>query len=99
MNQNKKKMSNFLNTYHMENIVKQKTCLKNPDRPSCINLILTNSFRSSQDTCTVETGFSDFHKLFVTAFKLYFPKQKPNRSEPVYELSKLYVFNIESDHF
>ena len=109
-----KNMSNFLNTYHLKNIVKQKTCFKNPDRPSCINLILTNFSRSFQDTCTVETGLSDFHKLVVTVLKLYFPKQKPNiqtfrdykrfqnglfRSELDYELSKLDVCNLELEHF
>ena len=73
-----KNMSNFRNTYHLKNIVKQTTCFKNPDRPSCIDLILANSSRSFQDTCTVETGLSDFHKLVVTVLKLYFSKQKPN---------------------
>ena len=77
MNQ-KKKTSNFLNIYRLKNIVKQKTCFKNPERPSCIDLILTNSSRSFQDTCTIETGLSDFHKLLVTVLKLYFLKQKPN---------------------
>ena len=109
-----KNMSNFLNTDHLKNIVKQKTCFKNPERPSCIDLILTNSSRSFQDTCTVETGLSDFHKLVVTVLKLYFHKQKPNiqnfrhyktfqndlfRSELDYELSKLDVYNLESEHF
>ena len=98
----------------MKNIVKQNTCFKNPDRPSCINLILTNCSTSFQDTCTVETGPSDFHKLVVTVLKLYFPKQKPNiqafrdykrfqidlfRSELDYELSKLNVCNLELEHF
>ena len=109
-----KNVSNFLNTYHLKNIVKQKICFKNPDRPSCIDLILTNFSRSFQDTCTVETGFSNFHKLVVTVLKLYFPKQKPNiqtfrdyerfqndlfRSELYYELSKLDVCNLELEHF
>ena len=113
MNQ-KKRMSNFLNTYHLKNIVKQKTCFKNPVRPSCIDLILTNSSRSFQDTCTVETGLLDFHKLVVTVLKLYFPKKNPNiqtfrdykrfqndllRSELDYELSKLYVCNLQLEHF
>ena len=109
-----KNVSNFLNTYHLKNIVKQKICFKNPDRPSCIDLILTNFSRSFQDTCTVETGFSNFHKLVVTVLKLYFPKQKLNiqtfrdyerfqndlfRSELYYELSKLDVCNLELEHF
>ena len=70
-------MSNILNTYHLKNIVKQKTCFKNPDRPTCIDFILTNSSRSFQDTCTVETGLSDFHNLVVTDLKLYFPNKNP----------------------
>ena len=60
-----KSMSNFLNTYHLKNIVKQKTCFKNPERPSCIDLILSNSSRSFQDSFTVKTGLSDFHKLLL----------------------------------
>ena len=42
----KKKTSNFLNSCHLKNIVKQKTYFKNPDRPTCIDLNLTNSSRS-----------------------------------------------------
>ena len=68
-------MSNILNTYHLKNIFKQKACFKNPDRPTCIDFILTNSSRSFQDTCTVETGLSDFHNLVVTDLKLYFPNK------------------------
>ena len=64
-----KNRSNFLNTYNLKNIVKQKTCFKNPDRPTCIDLILTNSSRTFQDTYAVETGLSDFHKLVVTVLK------------------------------
>ena len=69
INQKKKNRSNFLNTYNLKNIVKQKTCFKNPDRPTCIDLILTNSSRTFQDTYAVETGLSDFHKLVVTVLK------------------------------
>ena len=72
-------MSNFLlNTYHLKDIIKQKTCYKNPDRPTCINLILTNSSRSFQDTYAVDTELSDFHKLVVTVLKLYFLEHKLN---------------------
>ena len=68
-------MSIFLNTYNWKNIVKQKTCLKIPDGPTCIDLILTNSSRSFQDACFLETGLSNFDKLVVTVFKLYSLKQ------------------------
>ena len=97
----------------MKNIVKQKTCFKNLDRPTCIDLILTKSSRSFQDTCTVETGLTDFHKLVVTVLELYFPKQKPYiktfwdykrfqndllRSEFDYKLSKRDVCKLEFEH-
>ena len=85
---------------------KKKTC-QFPNFP-------TNSCRSFQDNCNVETGLSDFHKLVVTVLKLDFPKQKPNiqtfrdyerfqndlfRSELDYKLSKLDVCNLEFEHF
>ena len=85
---------------------KKKTC-QFPNFP-------TNSCRSFQDICNIETGLSDFHKLVVTVLKLDFPKQKPNihtfrdyerfqndlfRSELDYELSKLDVCNLEFEHF
>ena len=71
-------MSNFLNIWHLKNIIKLKTSFKNPGRPTCIDLILTNSSRSFQDACNVETGLSGFHKLVITVLELCFPKQKPN---------------------
>ena len=56
-------MLDFLNTYNLKNLVKQKTCHKNPENPSCIDLILTNSCRSFQNTNVFETGLSNFHKM------------------------------------
>ena len=38
-----KNISDFMVTYNLKSLVKQKTCFKNPDNPSCIDLILTNS--------------------------------------------------------
>ena len=49
-----------------KNLVKDKTCFKSIDNPSCIDLFLTNSFQSFQKTTTVSTGLSDFHKMIVT---------------------------------
>ena len=72
-----KNISDFMITYNLKSLVKQKTCFKNPDNPSCIDLILTNSPRSFQDSCVFETGLSDFHKLTTTVLKQYFPKPKP----------------------
>ena len=70
-------IAEFLNLYNLKNLVKQNTCFKNPDKPTCIDLILTNCPRSFQNTDTFETGLSDFHKLTFTVLKQHFPKQKP----------------------
>ena len=61
----------------MKNLVKQNTCFKNPDKPTCTDLILTNRRLTFQYTNTFETSLSDFHKLTSSARKQHFPKQKP----------------------
>ena len=69
-------IAQFLNFYNLKDLVKQNTCFKNPDKPTCIDLILTNWLRSFQNTDTFEIGLSDFHKLIFTVLKQHFPKQK-----------------------
>ena len=71
-----KNMSEFMSVYNLRNLVKQKTCFKNPENPLCIDLILTNSPRSFQNSNVFQTGLSDFRKL-TTVLKQYFPKLKP----------------------
>ena len=71
-----KNIYDFMSTYNLKSLVKQKTCFKNPDNPSCIDLILINSPRSFQGSSVFETGLSDFHKLTTTVLKKYFPKPK-----------------------
>ena len=61
----------------MKILVKQKSCFKNPDNLSWIDLILTNSPRSFQDSCVFETRLSDFQKFTTAVLKQYFPKPKP----------------------
>ena len=57
--------------------MKEPTCYKNPDNPSCIDLFLTNRPRTFQCTTTIETGISDFHKLVVAVLKTFYKKQRP----------------------
>ena len=35
-------MSVFCSTYNLKNLVKELTCFKNVENPSCVDLILTN---------------------------------------------------------
>ena len=52
------------------------TCCKNPNNPSCIDHVLSNSPKSFSKTETVFTRLSDFHKLVLSALKLHFSKAK-----------------------
>ena len=66
----------FCGSYTLKSLIKKLTCFKNPDHPTCIDLILTNSQKSFQNSSIIETGLSDFHKLTVTILKCYFKKRK-----------------------
>ena len=46
---------------------------------SCIDLILTNNAMAFQNTTTVFTGLSDFHKLVLTVLKTSITKSKPQK--------------------
>lgn len=70
-------MNDFMQLYNLTNLVKEPTCFKNPDKPTCIDLILTNFPRSFQYTTTIEIGLSDFHKMTVMVLKTLFKKTPP----------------------
>ena len=86
-------LSQFLYQYEAKNIVKDKTCFKSICHPTCIDLFLTNCSRSFQNTTTISTGLSDFHKMVVTVFKYTFSKSKPK--EITYRSYK----NFDQDKF
>ena len=66
----------FCGIYNFKNIVNKPTCYKNPNNPSCINLILTtNRQKSFQDTRLIETSLSDLHMMTTSALKTWFKKQ------------------------
>ena len=72
-----KEMSNFCEMYNLENLIKEPTCFKSTENPSSIDLILTNKKNCFQNSMTIETGLSDFHKMMVTVMKRYFRKNEP----------------------
>ena len=69
----------FLYQDDLTNLVKEDTYYKNPRNPTCIDLYLTNSPLSFQNTSSVFTGLSDFHKLVLTVFKMTFVKSKSKK--------------------
>ena len=64
-------MAGYCNTYDLRSLIMEPTCYKNPD------LILTNHPLSFQNSCVLDTGLSDFHKMKVTIMKASFQRLQP----------------------
>ena len=70
-------MIDFCEIYNLKNLVKDPTCFKDVENPSCVDLILTNRPKSFQKTLVAETGLLDYHKMSITVLKSYFKKNRP----------------------
>ena len=70
-------VKNFCSSYNLTSMVYRSTCFKNPEKSSCIDLILTNVPRSFQNSCAIDTGLPDFHNLVVTVMKTTYKKSQP----------------------
>ena len=70
-------MKIFCQIYSCKYIVKCKNYFKNPINPTCIDSIITNRPKSFQESEVIKTGLSDFHKMSLTAMKVFYSKQKP----------------------
>ena len=70
----KKHMKCFCDNYNLKSLIKQSTCYKNPDNPTCIDLLLANAPRSFQSTCVLEKRLSDFHLMNLTVMGKIFKK-------------------------
>ena len=79
-------LENFLFQHEQQNINKEPTCFKNAHNPVCIHFILTNSSGRFFKTKAFFTGLSDFHKLFISVFKITFLNWKSK--EIIYKVFK-----------
>ena len=70
-------MKEFCSLNGLKNLINEPTCYKNSEKPTCIDLILTNQPTLFQRSAVLETGLSDFHLLTVTQFKMSFQKANP----------------------
>ena len=70
-------INTFLQDYDAKNIVKENTCFKNIENPSCIDLFITNSVNSFQHTKVIASGLSDCHKMVLTVLKTSIQKSQP----------------------
>ena len=62
-------IESFFYEHELINLVKEKTCFKNMQNPSFIDLLLTNNSYPFKQTTTVCPGLSDCHKLVLTVLK------------------------------
>ena len=107
-------MQDFCSVFNLSSLIKEKTCFKSLDNPSCIDLILTNRPQSFQNSNVIETGMSDFHKLTITVLKTSFRKKpakiisyrsytnfsKVNfRHDLAYYISHIDMYNTPNDDF
>ena len=70
-------MYEFCCLFSFASLIKDHTCFKSVENPSCVDLILTNMQKSFQNSMVIETGLSDFHKLTLTVLKTSFRKKSP----------------------
>ena len=79
-------MKKFCENYDLRSLVKESMCFKNPENPSCIDLILTRKPRSFIKTGVIETGLSDYHKLVTIVMNMHF--QNLNQASSLIEVTK-----------
>ena len=70
-------MIDFTNMYNLKNLISDPTCFKNPDRPTSIDVMLTNTFKLFKFSNAIETGISDFHLMTTTVMKAHYQRMKP----------------------
>ena len=68
-------MKSFYDNYSLESLIRQPKCYKNFEKPTCIDLMLTNMPHSFQSTCVTETGLPDFHLMTLTVMRKNFRKK------------------------
>ena len=65
-------LSDFSQIYNLRRQIREKTCSKNPNNSSCIELIITNRLKSFQNSRVIETRLSDLHKMCITVMNLHY---------------------------
>ena len=74
-------MSDFCETYGLNNLITDFTCYKSAKNPTSIDVILTNRKDSFDHSMAIETGLSDHHKMVVTILKVYIKKTTTSDSK------------------
>ena len=70
-------MKSFCKNHNLKFLIKKPTWYKHPNKPTCIDLILTNVPRMFQSTYITEAAPSDFHVMKVTVIRKSFKEIRP----------------------
>ena len=65
-------MDDFCNIYNLWSLNELRTCYNNPNKITCIDLMLTNSPESFYNSYAIETSLSDFRKMTIAIMKTIF---------------------------
>ena len=71
-------IKDFCDIYSSKNLIKDTTCFKNPDKSKGIDIMLTNRNKHIQNSCVIDAGLSDFHKMTVNILRSHLNKLGPN---------------------
>ena len=82
-------LMDFMYQYDLKNLVKEKTCFKSIENPSCIDIFLTNHPKCFHHTKAISCGISDFHKMIFTIVNTTFCK--PNHNLYITEAIKILI--------
>ena len=67
-------MKTFREILKLWDFKKERTCFKNPDNPTCFDIIFKNKSLSFKNTYVIEAGLSDFHGVIEGVMKMHFLK-------------------------
>ena len=71
-------MKDFRYSNRLHRFIKQATCYKNPESPMCIDFIIsTNTPRSFQPTCDIETWLCYAHWMTLSIMRKTIEKLRP----------------------
>ena len=70
-------LMDFCDICNLKNLVKDPTCFKNVENPSCIALISTNRPKSFQKLLWRKLDYQTFTKWLLRFLKSYFKKRRP----------------------
>ena len=69
-------LKEFCNLFGMKSLIWVPTCYNNLPNPTCIDLILTDSKQSFQNSFTIETRLSDFQIFRCHCFEDLLPEKR-----------------------